>query len=117
MSKEIAQGFLAGVLTKTAKTLIDTYKDEAIEKLEAKADEYKDELFEWLGVFLKGEFDQKTKELMAAVLLTITNALRSVAMDGVDKITDAIPGDVDDKLLDNVPNDIIDFLENLIRPK
>lgn len=64
--------------------------------------EHGDELVKWVMDGIAKEMENRLPAMTAALVTAVTEAVSQMAVQGVDTITDVIPGQLDDEILDPI---------------
>lgn len=64
--------------------------------------------------WLNAKFDEWLPKVMKAALVGAVKGGGQIVVDGTDKVTDIIPGEIDDAIVDPLVQQGIDFLNSIL---
>lgn len=77
--------------------------------LESKWEEVKPKIFEMIGE----QFEEWMPKILKTVLVGTAQATAHIAVEGTDRVTDAIPGQLDDAIIDPIVEQGVQKLRDL----
>lgn len=96
-------GFLAAIGTAIADTLIPIVTD-TLEKHAAV-------LIPRVADTIQSEIEKRMPMLVEACVVAITKTMGELAVNGVDRLTDMMPGTLDDQIVDPLARNILDEIK------
>ncbi len=93
-----------------AKEQFEKYMPEIIDFGKEQWDKYGPQLIDMAQKELHDQFEQWMPILMTGLSKTVTLSLAKVGEQGIDKLTDLTPTDIDDKFVDPIAKEVFDWL-------
>lgn len=78
--------------------------------LQTKWEEVKPEVFR----IIREQFDEWMPQVMKAALVGAVKGGGEIVVDGTDRVTNIIPGEIDDAIIDPLVKQGMDFLETIL---
>lgn len=85
-----------------------TIGDAIAEHLKPLVIEKADKLLELVADKIQAEIEKRLPLIIEAVVLAVTKTMGDLTVQGVDKITDMVPGTVDDQIIDPLVRNVRD---------
>lgn len=100
--------FLSIIGNAIAQTLLPIVEEKGKQLLD-KAGDKGEELLAQVIDKIGDEIEKRIPAMTAALVTAVTEAVGQMAIDGVDKVTDVIPGQLDDEILDPIIERAVDI--------